>query len=32
MFGSFPDDLLNQFKQDYTERMEQSFADKESNE
>ena len=30
MFGSFPDDLLNQFKQDYAERMEQSFADKES--
>jgi hypothetical protein len=30
MFGSFPDDLLNQFKQDYAERMEQSFADKDS--
>ena len=30
MFGTFPDDLLNQFKQDYAERMEQSFADKES--
>jgi hypothetical protein len=30
MFGSFPDDLLNQFKHDYAERMEQSFADKES--
>ena len=30
MFGTFPDDLLNQFKQDYSDRMQQSFADKES--
>ena len=30
MFGSFPEDLLNQFKQDYAERVEQTFADKES--
>jgi hypothetical protein len=37
MFGSFPDELLEQFKQDYAERQamaigypQQSFADKES--
>lgn len=30
MFGSFPDNILSQFQQDYAERMEQSFADKES--
>jgi hypothetical protein len=30
MFGSFSDDLLSQFKRDYAERMEQSFADKQS--
>jgi hypothetical protein len=30
MFGHFPEELLEQFKQDYAERMEQSYADKES--
>ena len=30
MFGTFPEDLLTRFKQDYAERIEQSFADKES--
>jgi hypothetical protein len=30
MFGDFPDNLLEQFRLDYAERMEQSYADKES--